>query len=68
MLFDFYEDAEALTGSCAVTVVKVDRTCIAILDACEKYPFTHIQSTLNHEKLRETLCFYSTGFFIQSNF
>jgi hypothetical protein len=23
------------TGLCAVTVVNVDRTCIAILDACE---------------------------------
>lgn len=58
----------ALTGQCAVTVVKVDRTCIAILDACEKYPLSHIVENLRQDNLRETVCFYSTGFFIQSNF
>jgi len=42
LLHDLYEDETALTGQCAVTVVKVDRTCIAILDACEKYPTSHI--------------------------
>lgn len=37
---------DAMTGSCAVTVVEVDRTCIAVLDACEKYPLEHLAGVL----------------------
>jgi hypothetical protein len=35
-----------MTGSCAVTVVDADRTCIAVLDACEKYPKEHLIEVL----------------------
>lgn len=51
-----------------MTVVKVDRTCIAILEACEKYPLEHVQQQLNPDYLQDTLCLYSTGFFIESNY
>ena len=70
LLFDFYEDPHALTGQCAVTVMKADRTCIAILDACENYPKEHIEGVLTdmeQEIIDETVCFYSTAFFIESN-
>lgn len=40
--YSLHQDAEVPTGLCAVTVNNVDRTCIAILDACEKYPSTHM--------------------------
>jgi len=65
---DIYVDETTLTGQCAVTVVKVDRTCIAILDACERYPLSHLESKLDEERLSDTICFYSTAFFIDSNF
>ena len=38
--------ADVSTGLCAVTVNNVDRTCIAILDACEKYPLNHMARML----------------------
>lgn len=68
LMHDIYIDESTITGSCAVTVVNVDRTCIAILDACEKYPQSHLESKLNPTSLAETVVFYSTAFFIQSNF
>jgi hypothetical protein len=42
IMYEFHEDDVAITGQCAVSVVNVDRTCIAILDACSKYPLSHI--------------------------
>jgi hypothetical protein len=65
---DVFVAESTLTGLCAVTVVKVDRTCIAVLEACEKYPLDHMLSILNTEKLANTVCFYSTAFFIESNY
>jgi adenosine kinase len=47
LMHDIYIDDQTLTGQCAVSVVNVDRTCIAILDACEKYPQSHLDSKLN---------------------
>lgn len=67
LLYSIHEVEDTLTGQCAVSVVNVDRTCIAILDACEKYPTEHIKESLNKELLKDTFCFYSTGFFIESN-
>jgi sugar/nucleoside kinase (ribokinase family) len=42
LMHDIFIDESTLTGACAVTVVNVDRTNIAILDACEKYPLSHL--------------------------
>ena len=67
VLYDVHVEEGSLTGSCPVTVVNVDRTCIAILDACEKYPTSHLTSTLENYDMTKALFFYSTGFFIESN-
>lgn len=55
------------TGLCAVTVNNVDRTCIAILDACEKYPTSHMANILTQAAVMQAHVFYSTAFFISSN-
>lgn len=65
MMHEIYVDDTTLTGQCAVTVINVDRTCIAILDACTKYPFSHLQPLMTEEYLKDTICFYSTAFFIE---
>ena len=57
-------DEEAMTGSCAVTVVDADRTCIAVLDACEKYPKEHLAGVLSRPEIDSCQVFYSTAFFI----
>jgi len=44
--YDIHREEGAVTGTCAVTVVQVDRTCIAILDACKKYPTAHMENLL----------------------
>lgn len=76
MLLDQLEDeklcydvhlTEKSTGLCAVTVNKVDRTCIAILDACEQYPTSHMRKMIDSELFRDCFCLYSTGFFVSSN-
>lgn len=46
LTYDIHQDPEAVTGTCAVTVVNVDRTCIAILDANKKYPISHMDQLL----------------------
>ena len=63
-----YVDEEAMTGSCAVTVVDADRTCIAVLDACEKYPADHLSSILEKPEIQFSKVFYSTAFFIEANY
>ena len=40
--FSIHEDKDVSTGLCALTVNNADRTSIAILDACEKYPTEHM--------------------------
>lgn len=68
LTFDFHQEEGAVTGTCAVTVVNVDRTCIAILDANQKYPTTHMDKLLSTKYVHETNVFYSTAFFIASNY
>ena len=68
MTHDIYQDPEAVTGTCAVTVVNVDRTCIAILDANKKYPIEHMSQLLKKDYVKDTWIFYSTAFFIASNY
>jgi hypothetical protein len=46
ILGHIYMDETAMTGQCAVTVVDADRTCIGVLDACEKYPTSHLEEVL----------------------
>lgn len=68
MTHDIHQDPEAVTGTCAVTVVNVDRTCIAILDANKKYPSSHMEHLLSKNYVQDTWIFYSTAFFIASNY
>lgn len=68
MTHEIYQDPEAVTGTCAVTVVNVDRTCIAILDANKKYPISHMEHLLSKTYVQDTHVFYSTAFFIASNY
>lgn len=49
-------------------MVEADRTCIAVLDACEKYPTEHMVEALKREENKNCMFFYSTGFFIESNY
>lgn len=58
----------ALTGQCAVTVVDADRTCVAVLDACEKYPKSHLLQVLERPEMSSVMFYYTTAFFIESNF
>lgn len=66
--FDIHQEAGSVTGTCAVTVVNVDRTCIAILDANKKYPISHMESMLSKNYVNDTYIFYTTAFFIASNY
>ena len=44
-----------------------DRTCIAVLDACEYYPTSHFKETLSNKMVQNCRIFYTTGFFIRGN-
>lgn len=59
---------EKSTGQCAVTVVKADRTCVAVLDACEQYPTSHLENIIQRPESNNFLCLYTTGFFINTNY
>jgi len=61
-----FEAQNEKTGECAVTVVDADRTCIAVLDACLKYPTSHLAGILDTED--SAYCFYTTGFFVEVNY
>ena len=62
-----HEEKNSISGQCAVTVVKADRTCIGVLDACELYPTTHMSETLGLDEAKNCRLFYTTGFFIDCN-
>ena len=66
--YSIVEVKPAATGLCAVTVNNVDRTCIAILEACERYPLSHMKQVMTDDMMKNCICTYSTGFFIESNF
>ena len=63
-----YKEKTAISGQCAVTVVKSDRTCVAVLDACSMYPSTHLESVLQNKIAQNCRIFYTTAFFIGSNY
>ena len=48
--------------------MQADRTCIAVLDACKFYPTAHFQYAIEQESARNCRLFYTTGFFIASNY
>ena len=49
-----------------MTNVEADRTCVAILDACENFKTSHIEKVLlNQELLQELKYFYTTGFMLE---
>lgn len=59
------QSSQTSTGTCAVAVVNIDRTGIAILDACHKYKQDHMKEVLEKPSTKNFLCFYSTAFFIK---
>lgn len=67
LLTSIHQEATAITGQCAVTVHEADRTCIAVLDACEAFPTSHLASLLANDTYQFNY-FYSTGFFIETNY
>ena len=44
---DIFVAKDSLSGSCPTTVCEGDRTCIAVLDACKKYPSSHMANMLS---------------------
>jgi len=62
----FHKDEATPTGSCAVLVVKQERTLCANLAACLKYPTDHLK--LNLGVLERARMFYTSAFFITSNY
>jgi len=53
------------TGSCPVTVVEADRTCIGILEACEHYDGSHLENILANQQLMSNVKYlYTTEFFL----
>lgn len=64
---DLLQVPNVLTGSCPVTVVEADRTCVAILDAGQHYKAEHFEQVLADEKQMENVKYlYTTGFFLSS--
>ena len=49
-------------------MVEADRTCIAVLDACEKYPTSHLKLVLERPEMASIMFYYTTAFFIESNY
>lgn len=61
-----HEDEATPTGTCAVLVLNHERTLVANLAACLKYPTTHLESNLS--VLEKTQFFYTSAFFVTSNY
>lgn len=57
---------ETYTGACAVLIKDQERSLVADLGACLKYPTQHLKDNL--AKLDSAKIFYLTSFFISSNF
>lgn len=62
----FAKTNEAHTGACAVLVQNKERSLIADLGACLKYPTEHLTQTLAHLESAKVL--YVASFFISSNY
>jgi adenosine kinase len=62
----FAKTTEANTGACAVLVQNKERSLVADLGACLKYPTEHLKQTLGF--LESAKVFYVASFFISSNF
>lgn len=61
----FHHDDETPTGTCAVIVHNKERTLVANLAACLKYPTQHLKD--NMSVLEKTKVIYTSAFFITSN-
>lgn len=62
----FAKTQEAPTGTCAVLLNGIDRSLVANLGACTKYPTQHLLQNL--DVLKNSKIIYSTAFFITSNY
>jgi adenosine kinase len=62
----FHVDATTPTGTCAVLIHKVERTLVANLAACLKYPLDHLEK--HRFLLEKAKMLYTTSFFITSNY
>ena len=61
-----HKDEKEPTGTCAVLVLENERTLVANLAACLKYPTSHLDS--HTVALEKTQLFYTSAFFITSNY
>ena len=60
-----YRDETEKTGTCGVIVHNKERSLIANLAACTKYPISHYEQ--NIEVFKKAAFLYTTAFFITSN-
>lgn len=60
----YMHNAEVPTGTCAVCVVKKDRSLVANLGAANTFRFEHIESEACQQALNESSVAYMAGFFL----
>ena len=61
-----HHDESTPTGTCAVLIVNQERTLVANLAACLKYPTAHLESNMG--TLDRSRIIYTSAFFITSNY
>lgn len=62
----FHKDRDTPTGTCAVIIINQERTLVANLAACLKYPTEHLKS--NFHVLEKSKVLYTSAFFVTSNY
>lgn len=62
----FHKDRDTPTGTCAVIIVNKERTLVANLAACLKYPTEHLKT--NMSVIEKSKVLYTSAFFITSNY
>lgn len=62
---NFHHDEATPTGTCAVIIRNQERTLVANLAACLKYPTSHLKA--NMATLEKAKVIYTSAFFITSN-
>lgn len=62
----FHKEEGTPTGTCAVLIHNKERTLVANLSACLKYPTEHLKKNL--QVLEKASFLYTSAFFITSNY
>ena len=68
VLHSVHQIASAESGTCPVTIHKGQRTCVAILDACERFSTAHLKDLIKTSPhVPSILCYYTTAFLSEVN-